>query len=120
MRTVRHRKPENFLSGLSRNGHGIQVEEILSSREAVDEALVMGLRLREGIDIEAVATRFSNDDVVDWVRVDRLVQSGHLERKGARIALSDRGRLLLDYILGDIVVAEPRISAVGRQQVSGR
>ena len=28
-RTVRHRKPENFLSGLRRNGHGMVEEEML-------------------------------------------------------------------------------------------
>ena len=30
MRTVRHKKPENFLSGLKRNGHGIVEEAQLS------------------------------------------------------------------------------------------
>ena len=50
MRTARHRKPENFLSSISRNGHGIVEEAPLSPFEGADEALVMGLRLREGID----------------------------------------------------------------------
>src|SRR4029453_17668735 len=50
MRTQRHRKPENFLAGLRRNGHGMAEEERLSARERADEALVMGLRLSEGID----------------------------------------------------------------------
>ena len=53
MRTVRHRKPENFLSALARNGHGIVEEEPLIAAEAADEALVMGLRLAEGIDAGA-------------------------------------------------------------------
>ena len=44
MRTVRHKKPENFLSALRRNGHGIAEEAALPG-EAADEALVMGLRL---------------------------------------------------------------------------
>ena len=52
MRTVRHKKPENFLSALRRNGHGIAEEAALSPVEAADEALVMGLRLREGIDAD--------------------------------------------------------------------
>src|SRR3954447_20796076 len=50
MRTVRHRKPENFLSAVARNGHGIVEEEGLLPVEAGDESLVMGLRLAEGID----------------------------------------------------------------------
>ena len=112
--TVRHRKPENFLSALARNGHGIAEEAPLSPYEASDEALVMGLRLREGIDAQAIAERFDLPDIVDWGRVDRLVGSGHLERQRTRIALTARGRVLLDHILGEIALAaEPRALAVG-------
>jgi oxygen-independent coproporphyrinogen-3 oxidase len=114
MRTVRHRKPENFHSALSRNGHGIVEEAQLSLAEAADEALVMGLRLSEGLDPECTARRFGLDNVVNWTRVDRLLDSGHLERKGARIALTANGRLLLDHILGQIAATEPvRALAVG-------
>jgi oxygen-independent coproporphyrinogen-3 oxidase len=113
MRTVRHRKPENLLLALARNGHGIVEEAPLSSTEAADEALVMGLRLSEGIDADAIADRFGLPTIVDWSRVDRLVRSGHLVREGARIALTAKGRLLLDYILGEIAMAEPKAWAVG-------
>jgi oxygen-independent coproporphyrinogen-3 oxidase len=112
-RTVRHKKPENFLAGLGRNGHGIAEEAPLSATEAADEALVMGLRLTEGLDVEALAARFDLSTIVDWRRVDRLVASGHLSRNDARIALTARGRLLLDHILGEIAVAEPMALAVG-------
>jgi putative oxygen-independent coproporphyrinogen III oxidase len=112
MRTMRHRKPENFLSAISRNGHGLVEEAQLSLTEAVDEALVMGLRLREGIDVEALADRFAFHSIVDWSRVAALVHSGHLEQSGTRIALTGAGRLLLDHILGEIAAAEPKALAV--------
>jgi oxygen-independent coproporphyrinogen-3 oxidase len=107
MRTMRHRKPENFLSAVQRNGHGILEEAVLSGTEAADEALVMGLRLREGVDAGAIAERFGLGPVVDWSRVERLVVSGHLTLDGTRIALTAAGRLLLDRILGEIAAAEP-------------
>ena len=111
---MRHKKPENFLSALSRNGHGIAEEATLAALEAADEALVMGLRLREGVDVHAIAERFGLQSIVDWGRVERLVGSGHLIREVARIALTPRGRLLLDHILGEIAaVEEPRALAVG-------
>jgi putative oxygen-independent coproporphyrinogen III oxidase len=100
-RTVRHRKPENFLSALARNGHAIAEEEPLQAREAADEALVMGLRLAEGIDAEALEKRFGAP-VVDWERADRLVGSGHLARSGERIAATPAGRLVLDRILAEV------------------
>ena len=114
MRTLRHKKPENFMSALARNGHGMVEEAPLSVSEAADEALVMGLRLSEGIDPHQIANRFGLAEIVDWNRIERLVGSGHLTRNGTRIALTAQGRLLLDHILGEIAgVAEPRALAVG-------
>lgn len=112
MRTVRHRKPENFMSALARSGHGIADEAQLSPVEAADEALVMGLRLREGVDVDEIAKRFGLGAIVDQDRVRRLVASGHIERNGTRIALTGRGRLLLDHVLGEIAAVEPRALAV--------
>lgn len=106
MRTVRHRKPENFLSGMQRNGHGIAEEGPLLAIEAADEALVMGLRLREGIDPAGIARRFGLGAIVDWSKIDRLVESGHLKRDGTRIATTAMGRLLLDRILAEIALPE--------------
>ena len=104
-RTMRHRKPENFLSALRRNGHGTAEEAPLSAVEAADEALVMGLRLGEGIVPGAIAERFGLPAVVDWRAVDRLVASGHLSRDGERLSATPAGRLLLDRILGEIAAA---------------
>jgi len=116
MRTSRRKKPENFLAAVGRNGHGIAEEAPLSAIEGADEALVMGLRLTEGIDTEAIANRFGLVEIVDWRRVERLAASGHLERQGPRIALTASGRLLLDHILGEIAapvaLGSPRALAV--------
>ena len=111
-RTVRHKKPENFLAALKRNGHGIVEEMPLLAGEAADEALVMGLRLRDGIDAGALAERFNLASIVDWRRVDRLVGSGHMTREGTHISATASGRLLLDHILGEIAAAAPRVYAV--------
>jgi len=100
-RTVRHRKPENFLSGLARNGHGIGEEASLNPREAADEALVMGLRLAEGVDVQSIVDRFGVH-AVDEAAVARLITTGHLERDGNRLRVTQNGRLLLDAVLGAI------------------
>jgi len=100
-RTVRHRKPENFLSGLARNGHGIGEEAALHPREAADEALVMGLRLAEGVDVQAIEDRFGVA-AVNPIAVDRLMATGHLEQDASRLRVTRQGRLLLDTILGEI------------------
>jgi oxygen-independent coproporphyrinogen-3 oxidase len=102
MRTVRHRKPENFLAAVLRNQHGICEEEVLTTEEAAHEALVMGLRLAEGIEPASLSDRFAGHRIVEDVSVDRLVRHGLLERQGSRLRTSAAGRLLLDSILAEI------------------
>jgi len=114
-RTVRHRKPENFLRAVERSANGIVEEADLTAREAAGEALVMGLRLVEGIDPQRIAARFGLNAIVDDRKVDQLVKSGHLSRNGSRITLTSSGRLLLDAILGEIALAGP-ISGVSSPQ----
>jgi putative oxygen-independent coproporphyrinogen III oxidase len=98
MRTVRHRKPENFLKAVARNGHGLVEEERLTAEEQSHEALVMGLRLSDGIDS---SPRFGRQ-MVDDKAVEQMIGHGLMWREGARIGTTERGRLLLDSILTEI------------------
>ena len=101
-RTVRHRKPENYLTAVARNGHGLVEEERLTLQEASREALVMGLRLAEGIDADGLAERLGVDLLIDDAAVLRLQGHGLLERRDSRLSVTPSGRLLLDSILAEI------------------
>jgi putative oxygen-independent coproporphyrinogen III oxidase len=93
--TRRHRKPENFLSALARNGHGTEEEAPVASDDAATEALLMGLRLREGVEIARV------ESVLDARAVAQLEAHGLLAREEGRLrALRP---LLLDAILREIL-----------------
>ncbi|MCL6697965.1 radical SAM family heme chaperone HemW [Sphingomonas sp. NSE70-1] len=102
MRTVRHKKPENFLSAVGRNAHGISEEEALTAEEAAHEALVMGLRLAEGIEPAPLSDRFGGRPIVEQASVDRMIGHGLLEKEGSRLRTTPAGRLLLDSILAKI------------------
>ena len=104
LRTVRHKKPENYLAAVARNGHGLAEEEFLTRDEAAHEALVMGLRLAEGIDPAALATRLGVDRLVDDEAVERMIGHGLLEHDGPILRTTPAGRLLLDSILVEIAV----------------
>jgi oxygen-independent coproporphyrinogen-3 oxidase len=104
MRTVRHKKPENFLSAVARNGHGICEEESLAPAEAANEALVMGLRLAEGIAPAELAERLGVERLVDEGAVERLVAHGLVDRQGKTIRTTPGGRLVLDSLLAEIAV----------------
>jgi oxygen-independent coproporphyrinogen-3 oxidase len=94
--TQRHRKPENWLKALRRNGHGIVEESEIASDEAALERLLMGLRLREGIPLANIAS------VIDPAAVARLEQQGLLVREAERLRVLPAGMLLLDAILAAI------------------
>ena len=79
-----------------RNGHGLAEEALLSPREAAHEALVMGLRLAEGIDLAALAHRLAVDRIVDESAVSRLRDLGLVQRRGTQLTVTPAGRLLLD------------------------
>ncbi|MGE4432088.1 MAG: radical SAM family heme chaperone HemW [Sphingobium sp.] len=104
--TQRHRKPENWLGAIARNGHGLQHETPLSPEDRGREALLMGLRLAEGVDIAAIAGRtgLDEDRLIDAPALARLAGHGLVARDGTRLRVTGEGALLLDAILAEIVL----------------
>jgi putative oxygen-independent coproporphyrinogen III oxidase len=103
MATVRHKKPENFIAAVRRNGHGCQSEETLPAHERAIEALLMGLRLNEGVDVAGIIAKTGCRAPIDQIAVERLVKLGLLTADGTRIATTERGTLLHDRILAEII-----------------
>lgn len=100
MATMRHKKPENWMGAIDARFNGIQSEEALSQRDKACEALLMGLRLSEGADIE----RHKLATHIDWKAFERLERAGLVTRDGSRIATTRTGRSVLDGILREILV----------------
>jgi len=101
----RHKKPENWLAALARNAHGIALEQPIAGPDRGVEALLMGLRLREGVDLERIArlSGMAPHALVDEQAVARLERQQFLVRDGNRLRVTDKGSLLLDAILPEIV-----------------
>lgn len=96
--TLRHRKPENWLAALSRNGKGLAEETPLGAEEREREALIMGLRLSEGVATAGLEKR------LDWNRVEELETQGLLAAGDGRLRVRRSGRLVLEAILREIVI----------------
>ena len=105
MATVRHKKPENFLAAVARHGDGIAEARQLGTREQAAEALLMGLRLTEGLDLAAVSARFGlpRAGLVDEAALARLVSLGLVWHRGDHIGVAPPGRALLDALLAEVV-----------------
>ncbi|MBU2587139.1 MAG: coproporphyrinogen III oxidase, partial [Alphaproteobacteria bacterium] len=103
--TVRHKKPENFLAAVARQGDGIVEVRVLGVHEQAAEALLMGLRLTEGVDLAALQARFGlpRAGLIEENALGRLIALGLMWDDGARIGVAPPGRALLDALLADVV-----------------
>lgn len=103
--TQRRRKPENWIDAVARNGHGVEQEVPLAPQERAIEAMLMGLRLAEGIDLDRISALGERpiDELADRQAIDRLIAQGLLARDTSRLAATDTGMPVLNAILGQIV-----------------
>lgn len=105
--TARHRKPENWLEAVDRAAHGIAEERALPAREQAAEAMLMGLRLAEGVDLAALSTRLgiTAEQLADPARIAFHRDLGFVWHNGTRLGVTEQGMGLLDALLGELVPA---------------
>ena len=101
--TVHRKKPENWLAAVARNGHGLEAEDPLAPTTQAVEALLMGLRLTEGVDLARIATLAGGQAPLDGAAISRLARQGLVAQDGSRLRVTEAGALLLDAILPMIV-----------------
>jgi len=97
--TERH--PEMWLTCVETEGHGLIEDEALSTEQEGDEFLLMGLRLREGID----PNRFFaiTGKKLSPSRISELVGDGLVEyTRENRIRVSSEGFPVLDAVVADL------------------
>jgi len=99
--TATERKPEGWLSLVEAEGHGMVDQEMLEYEAQADELLLMGLRLKEGVDL-ARWQAFSGRDL-DPDREQFLIDHGFIERLGnSRLRCTPAGMLILDAVVADL------------------
>jgi putative oxygen-independent coproporphyrinogen III oxidase len=93
--------PEMWLTQVEAEGHGLVENELLSAEEQGDEFLLMGLRLKEGVDpkrFEALSGR-----PLDRRQIDTLALEGFVdEDESGRLRVTPLGAPLLDSIVADL------------------
>ena len=98
----RHRAPEEWLARVERAGHAITEEEALSPADRAREALLMGLRLTEGVDPARIEARSGLPfaAAVDPAMLAARLEEGYLEwLPSGRLRATEEGRLRLDALL---------------------
>ena len=92
--------PEMWLGQVEIEGHGLVTDDPLTAEEQSDEYLLMGLRLREGVDIhryEAISGRR-----LARSQIESLAADGFVIEEGGRIMVTPMGAPLLDTIVADL------------------
>jgi oxygen-independent coproporphyrinogen-3 oxidase len=103
--TQRHKKPENWLAALARNGHGLLEETQIDPADRAAEALLMGLRLREGVELSRIAALAGKSigDVVDFAAATKLQGHGLVEIDKQRLRATPAGMLVLNRVIAALV-----------------
>jgi putative oxygen-independent coproporphyrinogen III oxidase len=103
--TRQHRAPEVWLAAVEAKGHATRRREPVSQKERIEEALMMGLRLAEGISGAwfRAGTGRDLDAALDPARLRRLIEGGFLARDDAGLRATPTGRQRLDAVLAALV-----------------
>lgn len=99
--TTRHRAPEAWMERVTARGHGTTLEEAIPAEDRAREALIMGLRLREGISAARFAAR-TGIALKDALEPDILAEcqaEGYLTFADDRLAATVQGTKRLDALL---------------------
>ncbi len=101
----RHRAPEEWLARVERDGHAVVDEEWLGPRDRAREALLMGLRLAEGVEIARVEARsgLPFTDCVDAAMLQACLDAGYLDQPPGRLRATPEGLIRLDAMLPRLV-----------------
>ena len=103
--TRRSSGPEAWLEAVERAGHGTAETSSVEGRDMVEEALMMGLRLADGIDRATFASVSGVDPVeaIDAARLDPLMRAGFLEIDATHLRATSEGRQRLNALLERLV-----------------
>jgi oxygen-independent coproporphyrinogen-3 oxidase len=99
--TSRHRAPEAWADLVERDAHGTTQHEPVTHADQAREALLMGLRLTEGICAETFAARtgVTLEDATDPTYLSAALDEGYLRQTPTHLIATAEGRKRLDALL---------------------
>jgi putative oxygen-independent coproporphyrinogen III oxidase len=103
--TRQHRAPEPWLDLVERDGHATRQRDLVVRAERLNEMLMMGLRLKEGVPLARVELESGQaiTQALDQARLQRLIDGGFLSRDEHILAATQSGRQRLDAVLAALI-----------------
>lgn len=98
---------QRWSDGLARGERAQEDRAELTPQLLLEDALIFGLRMNEGVDVEALARRFGDAPAgaaaLPHGKLAWLVEEGLARRSGPRLQLTVRGRLLADSVGAELL-----------------
>jgi oxygen-independent coproporphyrinogen-3 oxidase len=101
--TRAHRAPEIWLERVRTHGHGAHENETVSAQERITEALMMGLRLREGVPLSRLRAEGGMDEPISPVRIAAMVDEGMLVNDNDNLRATPAGAVRLNALVGYLI-----------------
>ncbi|MEA1677692.1 radical SAM family heme chaperone HemW [Nitrospirillum sp. BR 11163] len=101
--TRTHRAPEIWLQRVEEGGTGAHADERVTPEQRGREALMMGLRLAEGVSLSRLTAEAGGVNPVDMAAVDRLSRHGLLTLNSDRLVATADGRQRLNGVLAALL-----------------
>ncbi len=100
--TRQFRAPERWLAAVEQQGHGTQERLPLTPQERIEEMLMMGLRLSEGVRYDRFLAETGCDvaSVLDERGLKELIEGGFIVRDATALRATPAGRQRLNAVLG--------------------
>lgn len=100
------KKPLNWLDKTLKNKNGISIKKLLSKQEIIEEYLIMGLRIKDGIKIENLQKNIDCNnfyDILDKNNIEFLAKLNLINANDKNIKLTKKGFLLLNSVIEKLV-----------------
>jgi putative oxygen-independent coproporphyrinogen III oxidase len=99
------RAPESWLAAVERDGDATEESQPLGARERLEEFLMMGLRLTEGISRARFRAALGADvaDALGAANLGALIDGGFLALDAHRLVATDAGRQRLNAVLARLL-----------------
>jgi oxygen-independent coproporphyrinogen-3 oxidase len=109
VRAVRFSAPDALDAYMN---HGLCAVTPISEPAALEESFFLGLRLNRGVDLERLRADFGGEKIAACEpTIEECVSEGLLERRGTRIHLTGRGRLLSNEVFARFLTEEIVVGA---------
>ena len=100
-------EPIAWLKKVQETGAGIQKIEKITREELLEELIIMGLRLRDGIDNQIFQTHFGKKltDIFDFKKLQILASQGLIQISENQIKITESARLLTNLVIQKVCQA---------------